>query len=87
MKKRIISLLLAVCMVLSLVPTMVFAVPVDLSGDINGDAVVNVDDAELKEYKHKSFHADNYCFDSKPERELFWQYIMSDKVKEIFKDE
>lgn len=50
----------------------------------NKDLVVNVDDAELKEYKHKSFHADNYCFDSKPERELFWQYIMSDKVKEIF---
>ena len=36
MKKRIISLLLAVCMVLSLVPTMVFAEPDELSGDING---------------------------------------------------
>ena len=51
MKKRIISLLLAVCMVLSLVPTMVFAVPVDLSGDINGDGVVNVNDArEIQKY-------------------------------------
>ena len=51
MKKRIISLLLAVCMVLSLVPTMVFAEPDELSGDINGDAAVNVDDArEIQKY-------------------------------------
>lgn len=50
----------------------------------NKDLVVTIDDDELKYYKHKSFHADNYCFDSKPERELFRQYIMSDKVKEIF---
>lgn len=50
----------------------------------NKDLVVTVDDDELEDYKHKSFHADKYCFDSKPERELFWQYIMSDKVKEIF---
>lgn len=32
----------------------------------------------------KSFHADTYCFDSKPERECFLQYITSDKVKEIY---
>lgn len=32
----------------------------------------------------KSFHADTYCFDSKPEKELFHQYINSDKVKEIY---
>ena len=32
----------------------------------------------------KSFHADTYCFDSKPERELFLQYISSNKVKEIY---
>lgn len=32
----------------------------------------------------KSFHADTYCFDSKPERECFLQYISSDKVKEVY---
>lgn len=32
----------------------------------------------------KSFHADTYCFDSKPEKECFLQYITSDKVKEIY---
>lgn len=32
----------------------------------------------------KSFHADTYCFDSKPEKECFLQYIKSDKVKEVY---
>ena len=32
----------------------------------------------------KSFHADTYCFDSKPEMECFLQYISSKKVKEIY---
>lgn len=34
--------------------------------------------------KKKSFHADTYCFDSTPEKECFMQYIMSDKVKEVY---
>lgn len=34
--------------------------------------------------KSKSFHADTYCFDSKPEKELFMQYMMSDKVEEVY---
>ena len=32
----------------------------------------------------KSFHADTYCFDSKPELECFKQYISSDKVKKVY---
>ncbi len=32
----------------------------------------------------KSFHADTYCFDSKPEKECFMQYISSDKVSEVY---
>ena len=32
----------------------------------------------------KSFHADTYCFDSKPELECFLQYITSNKVKEVY---
>ena len=34
--------------------------------------------------KKKSFHADTYCFDSKPELECFKQYISSNRVKEIY---
>lgn len=34
--------------------------------------------------KDKSFHADTYCFDSKPERECFLQYVFSDRVKEVY---
>jgi len=32
----------------------------------------------------KSFHADTYVFDSKPEMECFLQYIMSARVKKIY---
>ena len=32
----------------------------------------------------KSFHADTYCFDSRPEKECFLQYIRSNKVAEIY---
>lgn len=32
----------------------------------------------------KSFHADTYCFDSKPEKECFMQYIKSSKVTEVY---
>lgn len=32
----------------------------------------------------KSFHADTYCFDSKPERECFLQYIKNKKIKEVY---
>jgi len=32
----------------------------------------------------KSFHADTYCFDSKPEKECFLQYVTSDKVKRVY---
>lgn len=32
----------------------------------------------------KSFHTDNYCFDSKPEKECFLQYIFSNRVKEVY---
>ena len=32
----------------------------------------------------KTFHADTYIFDSKPEKELFLQYIKSNRVKEVY---
>ena len=32
----------------------------------------------------KSYHADTYCFDSKPEKECFTQYLCSEKVEEVY---
>ena len=46
--------------------------------------VVCENNPEYKAYKNKSFHADTYCFDSKPEAELFDQYMKSNKVKEVY---
>lgn len=34
--------------------------------------------------KAKSFHADTYCFDSKPEKECFLQYISNSEVQEVY---
>ena len=48
------------------------------------DLLVNMNDLEARKNKSKSFHTDNYCFDSKPEKECFWQYLDSDKVKEVY---
>ena len=41
-------------------------------------------DAFGEPYRDKSFHTDKYCFDSKPEKEWFLQYIFSDRVKEVY---
>ncbi len=32
----------------------------------------------------KSFHLDTYCFDSNPERELFWHLIQDGRVKKLY---
>lgn len=46
--------------------------------------LVNVNDKYIRKWKDKSFHVDNYCFDSRPELQFFLQYIQSKKVKEIY---
>lgn len=49
------------------------------------DLVVTEDSPQFtKEQRSKSFHADTYCFDSKPEKECFLQYISSDKVEKVY---
>lgn len=32
----------------------------------------------------RSFHLDTYCFDSGPERELFWKLVMDKKIKKVY---
>ena len=39
---------------------------------------------EAGEYATKSFHLDTYCFDSKPEKTLFWDLLKEGKIKKIY---
>jgi type III restriction enzyme len=43
-------------------------------------AQTGVNEAE----KGKSFHLDSYCFDSNPERELFWRLLRDKRVSKIY---
>lgn len=46
--------------------------------------VMNTDRQFKSEEAAKTFHADTYCFDSKPEKECFLQYVKSNKVNKIY---
>lgn len=48
------------------------------------DLTCKLSDSECVEYKTKSFHLDHYCFDSKPEKKLFWKLLKDDKIKEVY---
>ena len=46
--------------------------------------VAFIEDERYEKYKDKSFHANYYCFDSKPEYECFQQFLLSDKVESVY---
>lgn len=48
------------------------------------EMVIRDKDELVQFFKDKSFHADTYVFDSKPEREMFLQYLESDDISEIY---
>lgn len=48
------------------------------------EMVVSADDKEAKLYKDKSFHVDHYCFDSNPEKTLFWDLLREQRVQKIW---
>lgn len=49
------------------------------------ELVINRDDVTMERYKNRSFHADTYCFDSRPEKECFLQYLKNmGLVKSIY---
>ncbi|KLU63317.1 type III restriction enzyme, res subunit [Peptococcaceae bacterium CEB3] len=49
------------------------------------ELVVTNNDPQFKPAEvAKSFHADTYVFDSKPEKECFFQYITSDEVRKVY---
>ena len=56
----------------------------DMIVNVNQRQFDKTDDGGKRILRDKSFHTDNYCFDSIPERECFWQYIMSERVKEVY---
>lgn len=58
------------------------ALPELVETDVDTQFAKNGSDG--KPYRGKSFHTDTYCFDSKPEKECFLQYIFSDRVKEVY---
>ena len=47
------------------------------------DKIVRSADAKAAEIG-KSFHLDTYCFDSNPERTLFWDLLREQRVKKIY---
>ena len=38
----------------------------------------------FKSFVDKSFHLDNYCFDSKPESQLFWTLLHDEQVEKVW---
>lgn len=48
------------------------------------DMIVSADDDRTISYKSNSFHLDNYCFDSIPERDFFWHVLQAKKVNKIW---
>lgn len=48
------------------------------------DLLASIFAPEFSRFKDKSFHLDNYCFDSKPERDLFWNMLHDSKIKNVY---
>jgi hypothetical protein len=48
------------------------------------EMVVRPEAMEGYDYAQKTFHLDTYAFDSKPERTLFWDLLVEDKVKAVY---
>lgn len=41
-------------------------------------------DAQFNKYKDKTFNLDHYCFDSRPEQEMFWALLRDNKIKYVW---
>ena len=47
------------------------------------DKIVRISDVH-SDQQTRSFHLDAYCFDSKPERTLFWDLLSEERVKKVY---
>lgn len=48
------------------------------------DLLASLNDSKYSTYENKSFHLDNYCFDSNPEYQLFGKMLEDDKIKKVW---
>lgn len=44
----------------------------------------NLEDEKFAKFKDKSFHLDNYCFDSNPEKDLFWSLLNDERIDKVW---
>jgi len=50
----------------------------------NKALLASLHDPKFSGFKDKSFHLDNYCFDSKPENHLFWTLLHDKKIDKVW---
>lgn len=53
---------------------------------VSNDPLLTVDmkSEATKPFLNKSFHLDHYCFDSRPENELFWRLLHDQQVEKVY---
>ena len=48
------------------------------------ELIANINDPSFKDYRSKSFHLDNYCFDSKPESYMFSSLLKDEEIEKVW---
>ena len=48
------------------------------------ELIASSEDVKFKPFIDKSFHLDNYVFDSIPENDFFWRLINDDKISQVY---
>ena len=48
------------------------------------DLIASVHSEHFNSFKSKSFHLDNYCFDSHPENHLFWTLLHDQSIEKVW---
>jgi type III restriction enzyme len=48
------------------------------------ELLANMNHEKFENHKGKSFHLDNYCFDSKPENALFWTLLQDQRIEKVW---
>ncbi len=48
------------------------------------ELTASLTDAAYSGFKDKSFHLDNYCFDSNPESRIFWTLLQDEKIEKVW---
>lgn len=48
------------------------------------ELIASLKTEKFQSFKNKSFHLDNYCFDSKPENHLFWTLLHDDSIIKVW---